>query len=584
MAAPRTWTELPGAIAAGQGAIWNSFWYATVAATLVLVAGLMLATRFGMGIGTGKSREVGLEPKHHSSGLYRFLRAGLRLSWAGGWLVFLTPGVVLGIALIHAFNHAWSSLFYQSAWIVIVAFTFRYLILGWQTVAQSLRRVDPDLVDVAVLEGATSWQLMRHALWPQIARPAIVAWYIVFVFCLWDVETMILVVPPGGETLALRIFNLLHYGHNTQVNALCLTLLAVAIVPLIFGRTLYLGYLHWLQRARGRFKALPAGLITMALPLMLLTSCAPPSNRSSLPSKLFDRVQIIGTRGVGVGQLNKPRSLAVDGADNLYVVDMTGRVQKFSSNGVFLLSWQMPQTDRGKPKGMGRDRDGNILLVEPHYSRVNVFSPMGKLLAQWGSHGTNFGQLSMPRAVAVNSRGEIFVSEYQEIERVQKYAFEGGDTGRPDHRPAAGLRPPPRCLEEIGHAGTAPGEFNRPEGVCVDLQDRLYVADSCNHRIEVFDGDGRFLRAYGKPGQGPGELSYPYDICVDKEGRQYVCEFGNSRIQVFDPQGHSIEMIGGAGGQPGQFNNPWAVALDSSENLYVADSQNHRVQKLLRRK
>ncbi|HTL17801.1 MAG TPA: hypothetical protein VL793_11225, partial [Patescibacteria group bacterium] len=118
MAAPRTWTELPGAIAAGQGAIWNSFWYATVAATLVLVAGLMLATRFGMGIGTGKSREVGLEPKHHSSGLYRFLRAGLRLSWAGGWLVFLTPGVVLGIALIHAFNHAWSSLFYQSAWIV----------------------------------------------------------------------------------------------------------------------------------------------------------------------------------------------------------------------------------------------------------------------------------------------------------------------------------------------------------------------------------------------------------------------------------------------------------------------------------
>ena len=140
-------------------------------------------------------------------------------------------------------------------------------------------------------------------------------------------------------------------------------------------------------------------------------------------SQLFSRVQVIGSRGVGVGQLNKPRSVAVDAQDNLYVVDMTGRVQKFSSNGVFLLSWQMPQTDLGKPKGMGRDRR------RQHHrgwsrtiSASTIFSPEGKLVAQWGERGTNAGQFMLPRAVAVNSHGEIFVSEYGVVERVQRFA------------------------------------------------------------------------------------------------------------------------------------------------------------------
>ncbi len=290
-----------------------------------------------------------------------------------------------------------------------------------------------------------------------------------------------------------------------------------------------------------------------------------PPNQAPLQSHLFRTVQTIGSRGVGVGQLNKPRSVAVDAQDNLYVADMTGRVQKFSSNGVCLLSWQMPQTDLGKPKGMGRDRDGNILVLEPHYQRVNVFSPAGKLVAQWGKRGTNAGEFTLPRAVAVTSSGEVFVSEYSVLDRVQRFAARGV-----------------KLLAGFGHSGTAPAEFNRPEGLCVDAQDRLYVADSCNHRIQVFSSDGKFLRAYGRAGKGKGELSYPYDICVDAAGRQYVCEFGNSRIQVFDTNDQPLEIIGGPGTAPGQFNNPWGVALDSAGDLYVADSQNHRVQKLIR--
>jgi DNA-binding beta-propeller fold protein YncE len=305
--------------------------------------------------------------------------------------------------------------------------------------------------------------------------------------------------------------------------------------------------------------------------LWLPCGCSKPGSRDAasaarLSSAIFSHVEIIGTRGTGAGEFNKPRSLAVDANDNVYVVDMTGRVQKFSPEGKFLLSWQMPQTDLGKPKGMCRDRDGNIVVLEPHYQRVSHFTPEGRLVARWGVHGTNVGELTLPRAVAVDTKGSVLVSEYTLVDRVQKFSAYGR-----------------KCLDTWGTPGVAPGEFNRAEGIAVDANDRIYVADSCNHRIQIFSTGGKLQRLYGKPGSGAGDLSYPYDVVVDAEGRQFVCEFGNSRIQVFDANDRSLEIIGKAGSAPGEFGNPWSIALDSHGNLYVADSQNHRVQKLVRK-
>jgi ABC-type Fe3+ transport system permease subunit/DNA-binding beta-propeller fold protein YncE len=512
----RTWREFLPALAASQSAVTYSLAFAALTATAILLFSLL----------TWKLR------------LHEIL-----------WIPFFIPGVLLGIAIIWIFNRPAIAAIYQSLLIVVIAYAIRYAGFGWSTILHAMRTVDRNLTDAAKIESANRSQLFRFVTWPQISTQAASAWYITYLLCLWDVETLVLIVPPGEENLSLRIFNLLHYGHNAQVNALCLVLLALAVLPLVI----------WSLKSR---------FAKFAVIGVALAGCSvQQTNHVAINSKLFDSVQIIGSRGTALGQFNKPRSVAVDANDNLYVVDMTARVQKFSADGKFLTSWQLTQTDKGKPKGMDRDKNGNIILVEPHYTRVNHFSTDGKLVSQWGKQGTNAGQLAFPRSVAVNSHGDLYITEYNLIERVQHFSPDGS-----------------KFLGQFGKDGSGPGEFSRAEGIGIDSQDRVYVADSCNHRIQIFSSDGKFLRTYGKAGTSLGDMSYPYDVRVDKQGFQFVCEFGNSRIQVFDANDKPIEALGKPGGNPGELSNPWSIALDSHGNLYVADSQNHRVQKFIRKK
>lgn len=195
-ASSRTWSELPNLFRAAPDTIWNSFAFAAGAASLCVVIGLVS---------------------------WR-LRFGLFL-----WLSFLIPGVLLGRSMIAAFN---GTIIYGTAGLVVLAFTLRYLALAWTAIAHARSAVDRDVFDAARVSGASGWPLFRRIVWPQVAPQVAGAWYITYLLCLWDVETLVLIYPPGGETLALRIFNLLHYGHNAQVNAMCVTLLALALAPL----------------------------------------------------------------------------------------------------------------------------------------------------------------------------------------------------------------------------------------------------------------------------------------------------------------------------------------------------------------
>ncbi len=86
----------------------------------------------------------------------------------------------------------------------------------------------------------------------------------------------------------------------------------------------------------------------------------------------------------------------------------------------------------------------------------------------------------------------------------------------------------------MGSRGQADGQFRRPEeGLAIDGDGNVYVVDTYNHRIQVFDPHGRFLRKWGTKGEGDGEFSSPHAIALDGDGRVYVTDLRNNRIQVF---------------------------------------------------
>ena len=524
---PSTWTDLIPAFLASSRAIWFSFLFAALTASVVLGAGGLL----------------------------------VQVRWSRySWVLFVVPGTLLGAYFAVADNALYSLGVNLGILAIVLALSLRFLGLGVSGVGLALKGVDSGLVALSRLEGQTPVDRFRLCVWPQAGGSLLAVWWLIYLFCVWEVEVLIFLIPPGIETVGLRIFNLLHYGHNSQVNASCLLLILLGLAPA----------LCWSLARAGRLIYQSRRLTLCCCGALVLSSGGCGSREREAPqmeSRFFDMVMSVGFKGTGVGQFNKPRSVAVSGEGEVFAVDMTGRVQRFDRNGKYISFWQMPETERGRPKGMGIDGSGQVIVVEPHYARVNHFTSEGDLVHQWGDRGTSAGQLAFPRSVCVHSSGDLIISEFQQVERLQRFEGEGG-----------------ALVWSLEGAGRGLGEFNRAEGMGIDSEDRLYVADSCNHRIQVFNEEGDPVAEYGKAGDGLGDLSYPYDVKVDGEGFQFVCEFGNSRIQVFDPAFQPVEIIGGPGSRLGEFSNPWAMAMDSEGNLWVADSGNHRLQKLVRRK
>ena len=118
----------------------------------------------------------------------------------------------------------------------------------------------------------------------------------------------------------------------------------------------------------------------------------------------------------------------------------------------------------------------------------------------------------------------------------------------------------------------------RPQSLLID-GDNLYIADSCNHRIDVFKTAGAFVRVIGSVGSEPGKFRYPYGLGMDHEGHLIVCEFGNNRVPMIDKEtGKGLKIWGGPGHAPGQLAYPWAVAIDKRDRIVVVDAGNNRLQ------
>lgn len=133
-------------------------------------------------------------------------------------------------------------------------------------------------------------------------------------------------------------------------------------------------------------------------------------------------------------------------------------------------------------------------------------------------------------------------------------------------------------IESFGEAGSGDGQFQNPHGIAIDLYGNVYVADTYNHRISVFDRYGSFMRTWGSIGTDAGALQYPKGLAVDASGLVYVADTNNHRVQVFDSYGDLRLSFGSYGSGNGQFSGPSDIATDA-HHIYVADTGNNRIQK-----
>jgi uncharacterized protein (TIGR03663 family) len=138
-----------------------------------------------------------------------------------------------------------------------------------------------------------------------------------------------------------------------------------------------------------------------------------------------------------------------------------------------------------------------------------------------------------------------------------------------------------------GTPGDGDGQFREPWGITVAPNGHVYIADTWNHRIQYFDANGAFLGKFGRLGDSKGQINVeegafwgPRGVVVSRAGEVYVTDTGNKRVQVFDLQGQYKRMFGGEGSAPGQFREQVGIALDAQENVWIADTWNGRVQKL----
>lgn len=254
------------------------------------------------------------------------------------------------------------------------------------------------------------------------------------------------------------------------------------------------------------------------------------------------------------------------------------------------------------PIGVAVDAQLNLYVID-NLSRLHKFAPNGQLTVEWGSRGSGDGELSLNDAlilgnnIATDAQGNVYV---------------------PDNGNG-------QVLSSWGSRGTADGQLNFPHGVAIEPNGgRVYVADTNNHRVQIFDPVGTFmfmltiqrdmpvavttddqgnlivldpntphiqrfdptgqrLAAWGGPGTGDGEFSRPVSCAVDAHGSIYVADTGNHRIQQFDHAGTFIAQWGEQGRGDGQFQSPSGIAIDRQGGIFVADTGNNRVLKFHQR-
>jgi len=294
----------------------------------------------------------------------------------------------------------------------------------------------------------------------------------------------------------------------------------------------------------------------------------PPQEQKKVKASWKDRLA-----GITVGQTNqaqKPRfqlvmpyGMGVDSKGRLYIAD-----RKVSA--VFIVNtetWEFELIKNGVHSrfgmitGLAIDDADRLFVSDSGLRRVLVFDPQHRV------EGSISEGMRDPGGIAIDNENRFLYVADAGTDQVLVYDAD----------------PPYKLLRRIGTGGkehtlTTPGDFAKPTNVAVDQDGNLYVTDTLNNRVQIFDPDGTFIRTFGKAGDGPGYFARPKGIAVDKDGHIWVADAVQDRVQVFSQEGQLLLYMGGHGILPGQFRSLAGLAIDKDNRVFTSEQFPGRVQ------
>jgi len=275
--------------------------------------------------------------------------------------------------------------------------------------------------------------------------------------------------------------------------------------------------------------------------------------------------------GEGDGKCTRPFGVAVDDQDHVYVSDdWTNTISVFDSSGKFLRKWGTTGSGDGelsRPAGLAVEKNGNIIVVDSGNNRLQVFTPDGKLVGKCGGPGNGDGQFDQPWGITLDKDGNIYVADWNN-HRIQKLSPEGkflmkfgeyGKVEQPEDSYEVTYLGPYVAAASEREGYPSPGKLNHPTDVAVDTDGDIYVTDWGNHRVCVFDPDGKPIANLIGDAQ-----------VLSKWGQQRVdanpdMAKARRRVRSLEPQW--------------RFCFPTAVEFNpESDQIIVADSMRNRLQ------
>jgi DNA-binding beta-propeller fold protein YncE len=251
-----------------------------------------------------------------------------------------------------------------------------------------------------------------------------------------------------------------------------------------------------------------------------------------------------------------PQCIAADGNGLIYIADPSiGIVHKYNlATKEVQYIFQAGEKKLGSPVGVVLDVDNNLYITDSQLAAIFKFGPDGTFLYELDGKGA----LRRPVGIAVKSNGDKLVADVL----ADKIFIFGKDDAFKGELSATGLTE----------------TFNRPTYIAVDKMDNVYVTDTMNFTIRVFDTAGKYVRSQGQIGDAPGSFARPKGVALDSERNLYVIDsiFGN--FQIFDQKGQLLLYVGQEGTLPGEFMLPSGIFIDQNDRIYVSDTFNHRIQ------